>query len=514
MSFFRKYNRKPNLSSSFLANPETITSGHEPHFLIFQNSRQDPYPLDAISSISSDLTVLDALSAGLQVFKAKKEETKCKFIVLKLDLLRRQIFWKSRTKPLILTTIYIDHIFDVRKQLSFAQNSNLALSNAYLHMSIHYSNFHGTTKVIDLVCPSSFFRDTFYTIIEELRSQPNSLDGKDLIKFINTTWIHRAWVAADTTKSGIATLDEISNVLKLNNVSLPKVQLKLLFSKYDTSSKGFLSFREFSQLCKGLKRRSELVNLFHTIVEVNSSYSTGSLPPELLLEDSSTMTTEILSPKVKSVTQINSTSSPLPIDRSPSISISSLADLSNAVNHLSLFQTSKSSIPFSHTQFLNSPPLTSNNGLSPTPLVHPISELRSSEIMTFDNFYFFLKYYQKETVSREEAYDIFLRYSIPSSMNQDFSRCMDLKAFHIYLLSPQNAAINPKEEKVWMPMNYPLCNYFISSSHNTYLMGNQLRSESSVEGYIRVLQRGCRCVESIKLFYFFIFFIFIFNLKF
>ncbi|KAK6523936.1 Phospholipase C [Arthrobotrys megalospora] len=44
-------------------------------------------------------------------------------------------------------------------------------------------------------------------------------------------------------------------------------------------------------------------------------------------------------------------------------------------------------------------------------------------------------------------------------------------------------------------LDRPLNEYFVSSSHNTYLLERQVAGESSIEGYIRTLQRGCRCVE-------------------
>ncbi|KAI1004425.1 hypothetical protein K3495_g3787 [Podosphaera aphanis] len=58
-----------------------------------------------------------------------------------------------------------------------------------------------------------------------------------------------------------------------------------------------------------------------------------------------------------------------------------------------------------------------------------------------------------------------------------------------------NSFLEAQEKIVIEDLTRPPTNYYISSSHNTYLCGNQWLSKSLTESYKNVLTRGCRCVE-------------------
>uniref|UniRef100_A0A673HE76 Phosphoinositide phospholipase C n=1 Tax=Sinocyclocheilus rhinocerous TaxID=307959 RepID=A0A673HE76_9TELE len=72
---------------------------------------------------------------------------------------------------------------------------------------------------------------------------------------------------------------------------------------------------------------------------------------------------------------------------------------------------------------------------------------------------------------------------------------MSVDGFLMYLTSPEGSIFNPERQGLFQDMSQPLAHYYISSSHNTYLMEDQLKGPSSVEAYIQALKRGCRCVE-------------------
>ncbi|XP_057355613.1 1-phosphatidylinositol 4,5-bisphosphate phosphodiesterase eta-2 [Manis pentadactyla] len=106
----------------------------------------------------------------------------------------------------------------------------------------------------------------------------------------------------------------------------------------------------------------------------------------------------------------------------------------------------------------------------------------------------FLEVEQKVTgVTLESCQDIIEQFE-PCPENRS-KRVLGIDGFTNYTRSPAGDIFNPEHHGVHQDMTRPLSHYFITSSHNTYLVGDQLMSQSRVDMYAWVLQAGCRCVE-------------------
>lgn len=96
-------------------------------------------------------------------------------------------------------------------------------------------------------------------------------------------------------------------------------------------------------------------------------------------------------------------------------------------------------------------------------------------------------------VTKEQCLEIINKYE-PTKEGRRLGR-LGIDGFTAHLLSNDCSLLVEEERQVCQDMTQPLSHYFISTSHNTYLLEDQLRGPSSVDAYARALKKGCRCLE-------------------
>ncbi|KAI5307158.1 hypothetical protein KEM56_003738 [Ascosphaera pollenicola] len=124
--------------------------------------------------------------------------------------------------------------------------------------------------------------------------------------------------------------------------------------------------------------------------------------------------------------------------------------------------------------------------------------------LTFEEFLHFVRDIQCEDISQNvdhwiHIFEKFVRRSLkllsPTTTKNDHGHVqrMSYDAFSSFLMSTSSSIypITTDPPRFDRPLN----EYFISSSHNTYLLGRQVAGSSSTEAYIAALQKGCRCLE-------------------
>jgi len=117
---------------------------------------------------------------------------------------------------------------------------------------------------------------------------------------------------------------------------------------------------------------------------------------------------------------------------------------------------------------------------------------QGKQYITEEDFVVFL---QKEQLEASADLSLAARL-IKEAQHSPSATKLYFTGFSEYITSQENSAYNFEHRtRVYQPMDHPMSHYFIASSHNTYLVGDQLKGHSSVDAYIHAFQLGCKCVE-------------------
>ena len=126
--------------------------------------------------------------------------------------------------------------------------------------------------------------------------------------------------------------------------------------------------------------------------------------------------------------------------------------------------------------------------------------------MTVSDKTFLEKFLRKKQGERnatlKDVHDLFKRLNdleLPHVAGEGLAKDptrIDKNRFEVYLLGEDNDAFDPRRESYdARSMHRPISEYWINSSHNTYLTGDQFTSNSSIDMYSNALYRGCKCLE-------------------
>ncbi|XP_053081877.1 1-phosphatidylinositol 4,5-bisphosphate phosphodiesterase zeta-1 isoform X5 [Acinonyx jubatus] len=96
-------------------------------------------------------------------------------------------------------------------------------------------------------------------------------------------------------------------------------------------------------------------------------------------------------------------------------------------------------------------------------------------------------------MSQNIAFEIIQKYEPIEEVKR--AHRMSFEGFIRYMGSSECLIFKPDCGRVYQDMTQPLNDYFISSSHNTYLISDQLLGPSDLWGYVSALVKGCRCLE-------------------
>ncbi|KAJ6581272.1 PLC-like phosphodiesterase [Mycena capillaripes] len=485
-----------------------------------RNDQQDPIA-------DANPTVPLLLQHGIQLTKISEKSQKK--VVFRIDPDEGHILYESRKHGIVP----IETIKEIRTgpdaQYYCAQFrfSGDALDR---WITIVYV-LQSTYKTLHILAPT---RDVFLLWESSIRKlysiRLGLMHNLDNNKLRETVWERQYWKGADKGGDQSLNLDEVNSMCARLNVNFAKGELERLFKEADTTQKKSLTFGEFQFFVKLLKRRPEIEALYkklcgdqtfdfavfekfmkdtqkstltsaaelkvvfekYATVEIPpSTVVPPTLPPSVQTPSSQSISSPPVAPPTATTAPADTPAAPPPVVTTPATaSIAPDAPTDTTATPLpsppviappATGSTDKPAPPAASPPVV-APPATEPNAAdtSAVPISSPVVATTNPAIPTAA--FSPLSNAPSATSTSE------VTGSFPSPPP---ARGMSLENFTSFLMSEDNAPTHPESND----MSQPLSDYFISTSHNTYLVGNQLMGVSTIEGYIRALLCACRSVE-------------------
>ncbi|KAJ7746945.1 PLC-like phosphodiesterase [Mycena maculata] len=291
---------------------------------------------------------------------------------------------------------------------------------------------NSTYKTLHILSPTKDIANLWQSTLRKLYAiRVGLMHSLDNAEMRETVWERQYWKGADKRGDKTLNLDEVKSMCARLNVNFSKGELEQMFNEVDTTHRKSLDFPEFRRFVKLLKRRPELEALYKKLCG-DQAFDFAVFEKFMIGTQKSTLT----SAELKTMFGQYATAQTIP-----------------------LLVPSKSSV----TAVPPAPPSSRTVPSVPSP---PSASLAAA-------------------VPAAGTSSTALSAAAPSP------RVMSLENFSLFLVSQDNAPTKPESND----MTHPISDYFISTSHNTYLVGNQLMGVSTIEGYIRALLCACRSVE-------------------
>ncbi|KRX37853.1 1-phosphatidylinositol 4,5-bisphosphate phosphodiesterase delta-3-A, partial [Trichinella murrelli] len=126
-------------------------------------------------------------------------------------------------------------------------------------------------------------------------------------------------------------------------------------------------------------------------------------------------------------------------------------------------------------------------------IIRQLSEFHEEFFTVEDLKNFLTNIQQLSAITLPHCRQLIRRYE-PEPENQK-SLKLSFHGLRRLLLSEAGNIVKPEHKVIYQNMEQPLTNYYIYSTHNTYLCGHQLMGDATIEGYILALKKGARLLE-------------------